>query len=285
MQLDEIRKKYNSEGDSLEDIKRKLRSKVKEAHPDNNNDNYDKDSFEELKEDLEIIEKEIMEEKSKTEIKLTPNELLEIIQEMNDLDIYKKSNTQNELQKKFDESIQEQTVKFTKQFKVKRYSLTGLTTLITFLWMIPDKILEHPILKQLFNGEADFIFLLSFVWVIFLICTILYWVKTFKIERVEKEILEEVKIESVQNTLFMDYIEYHVKDKEVFSKKDFMDHLLWKITYKITNRNLRKMVFLSISENVIQNIANIILERAVEQRIIKKVENRSLIEHFELIKE
>lgn len=224
MHLDEIRKKYDAEDDSLEDIKRKLRSKVKETHPDNSIDNYDKDSFEELKEDLEFIEKQIIKEKPKTEIRMTPNDFLEIIQEMKGLDIYKKNNTQNELQKKFDESIQEQTVKFTKQFKVKRYSLTGLTTLITFLWMIPERILEHPILKQLFSGKVyfSFIYILSIVWVFFLFCTILYWVITFKIERVEKEILDEVKIESVQNTLFMDYIKYHVKDKEVFSKK-----ILW----------------------------------------------------------
>lgn len=64
-----------------------------------------------------------------------------------------------------------------------------------------------------------------------------------------------------------------------------MDHLIWTITYKIENKKIRKIVNDSISEKVIQNIANIILQRAEEQKIIKKVENRSLIEYFELINE
>ncbi len=287
MNVDEIRKKYDAKNDTLEEIKRKLRNKLGEIHPDNNKGDYDKDYFKEVSDDLEYIEKEISKGKSKKEIQLTANDIVELIQGLNEINSFAKRDTGNEMKKELDESIQEQTVKFTKQFKIKRYSLTGVTTLITFLWMIPDKILEHPILKQFFNGNMHSVFMimLSFVWVFLLLCTILYWIITFKIEGIEKEILEEVKIESVQNRLFMDYLEYRVKDKVSFSKKDFMDHLLWKIIYKIKNKRLRKLLKGSLSEKVIQNIANIILERAEEQKIIRKIENRSLIECFELIKE
>lgn len=286
MRLSEIRQKYNAEDDTIEEIKRKLRNKLKEIHPDNNEGNYDKDSFKEIKEDLEYIEKEISKGKSKDQIKLTPHDFLEIIQEINGLDIYTKSNTEGELQKKFDESVQEQSLIFTNQFKMKRYSLTGVTSLITFLWLIPDKIFEHPILKQLFNGDRYvFMFLLSSVWVALLLCTILYWLFTFKIENVEKEILGKVKIESVQNQLFMDFVKYRNKDKALFSKKEFMDHLLWWNTYQIKNDRLRGIVRDSISEKVIQNVADIILKRAEQQKIVRKVNNRSLIEHFEVIEE
>ena len=149
--------------------------------------------------------------------------------------------------------------------------------------MLPDKILEHPIMKHLF--DEDFIYLVSFIWVLMLLFTILYWLFTFKIEKAEKEILEKVTIEAVQNELFTNYIKYYIKDEKTFSKKDFMNYLLWEITYEIRNKKLRKIVNDSISMKILQNIADIILKRAEEQKIVQKVENHSLIEQFELTKE
>lgn len=286
MRLNEIRKRYDAENDTLEEIKKKLKSILREIHPDNNRGNYDKDYFKKINEDLEYIEEAISKENSKKEIKFSPSDLLNVIQELNYIETYSKNNTENRLQKKFDESVQEQLVKCTNQFKIKRYSLTGVTTLLTFLWMIPDRLLEHPILKHLFNGDRYlwFIFTLSFVWGILLIVTILYWLLTLKIENMEKEILENIKIESVQNEFIMNYIVVR-KDKGSFSKKEFMQYILFEITYKFKNNKLRKIVQTSISEKVLQDIADIILERAEAHKIVKKVEKHSLIEHFEIIKE
>lgn len=282
MRLDKIRNDYDAQNDSLEEVKRKIINILKKIHPDNNDGQYDRDYIKKVYDDLAFIESEIVKTNLKKEILLQTNDLTDSFNELNYLNLSKT----DVLQDKLDKSVEEESMKIVKQFRIKRYSLASITTILTFLWMIPDKIKQHPILKYFLRGNNYFMFIsiLSVIWISLLFLTILYWFFTFKIERTEKRLLENIKIESVQNDLFMDYVKYNMK-KGYFSKKDFMNHISWQISYKIKSKRMNKMFFDSVNETVLQDIANIVLKRAEENKIVRKVNKHSLIEHYEIIKE
>ena len=55
MKLREIQERYKINSSNLEEIKSQLKAKIKESHPDNNND-YDRDYFIKLNKDLAYVE-------------------------------------------------------------------------------------------------------------------------------------------------------------------------------------------------------------------------------------
>ncbi len=286
MRLDKIKKNYNLHQDSLLEIKRKLKQILKEAHPDNNEGHYNKNEFEKINEDLEYIESEILKENMKKEITISSGDLLNIIQEPSFVEAFVKLNESDMMRDKLDKSIEKQSLKFTHQFKIRRYSLTSITALVSFLWLIPDKVREHPVFQYLFSLDKYNIFfgILLIFWLVLLIVTIIYWIYTLKLELVEKEILENVKNEDKQNDIFMNFVTIYNKDK-AFSVQDFVRHLRWLIEYGIHHKRTKQIIVQSLSDEVLQNAAYIILKRAEQRKIIEKVDIKSLIDYYKKVED
>ena len=286
MNISEIKNRYGIETDDLEEIRAVLRKLLKDTHPDSNNGNFDIDYFEKLKQDLYFIEIEIKNKNTSTSIDNVVNALIKTIHD------YPSANKQEELQEKLEKNINNQMYIYKQKFRIRRYSLAAITAVLTFLWMLPEQVASHPILSFFIrhptsDGYTTVVSMLTFVWLTS--CAILawYWIKTARNERLEKIVLERIKLASIQNDVFMSFIENRDGKKE-FSKKEFMDFIRKYIYQEIISEKkffkpqITKALY--IDEIVVQNVADIIIDRALSHGLIQKWDAFSLLDYYKIIK-
>lgn len=279
MRLEEIQKRYNISSNDLKEVKAQLKTKLKENHPDNNN-NFDSDYFSELNNDLAYVEELIR--NSENQNTLVPmSEVLQTLAEIIQVPAKKDKEVLNE---KLSETIQSRLLITRKRLRIPRIGSATMLAVITFLWMFPNQVLEHPFVQALF-GDADtydkarFAMIIIFVWLCALVIVILIWVDSVCRERIEKGIMERLKLESVQNKIFMDFLN-SVSSNKQFSKLDFMEYLACGLS---EGKKHRKTLHFKPEEEIVQNMADIILLRAKEYGVIKAIKSHSLIDCFEII--
>lgn len=301
MRLEEIRKRYNITSNDLKEIKVQLKTKIKENHPDNNN-HFDSDYFSELNNDLEYVENLISD--SKNQNTLVPmSEVIHTLAEILQTPVKKDEDLKEVLNEKLSENIQNRLLISKKRLRIPRITSTTMAAVITFLWMFPNKAMEHPLIQILFGdtGYAGIIFamVITIVWLSALICAIIIWVSSIRREKMEKEIMDRVKLESVQNKFFMRFLDYISPDKK-FSKLDFMEYLSYEMSreyfYELSRgysanwsrkqrKKQRKTLHFNSEEELVQNMTDIILLRAKEYEIITVSKPQGLIECYEIIQD
>lgn len=287
MKLDEIQKRYNISANELEEIKTELRKRLKECHPDNNVD-FDRDYFWQLKEDLDNIEKLLKEPNSNALIPV--NDVAQVISEV--VRISEKRGDEQNKKEKFEKelsvSVDNQILMIKKRRRVFKYSPATILAIITFLWLFPQQVVNHPIVQHVFGKIIvnEYIMCISVLWLLALGITSLWWLKVVKEERIEKEIANKVKLESVQNKIFMNFLKTISPEKR-FTKLQFMKYLSYgrNLVLPMGMRELlgRRGRRFRLQEEVVQNMADIILLRAKEYGMIKTLKSRSLIERYEVI--
>lgn len=299
MSISEVCEKYSIKSTDLEQIRYELKQLLKEAHPDNNNGEYNLDDFEELKEALEFIDKEkrTQNEVEKNEVLVLTRALADVLQNSQVVRLHESK----ALEEKLELAIENQSVLIREKTRVKRISLASITAVVTFLWLLPEKIMSHPILSALisYNEEEDYRFFSAvflFVWFLLLLFTIIYWKSVFDIEQKEKYLLERIKSKSVQNQILMRFLkEIQMDDKNTFSREDFVWYVsedlkreIERGTFHRRDRCLyRRSICMrnGISEAIIHNIVDIILMNAEERGVIGRVEKRSIIDYYRIIEE
>ena len=149
MRLEEIQKRYNISSNDLKEVKAQLKTKLKENHPDNNN-NFDSDYFSELNNDLAYVEDLIR--NSENQNTLVPmSEVLQTLAEIIQVPAKKDKEVLNE---KLSETIQSRLLITRKRLRIPRIGSATMLAVITFLWMFPNQVLEHPFIQMLL-GNAD----------------------------------------------------------------------------------------------------------------------------------
>ena len=281
MRLDEIRKRYNISSDNLEEIKLQLKAEIKESHPDNNN-NFDSDYFSELNSDLNYVENLIR--NSRHQNTLVPvSEVLQTFAEILQVPIKKDEDPKEVLNEKLSENIQSRLLRTKKYLRVPRIGSATIATIITFLWMFPNQVMKHPLIRMVFGsseyGTIQFAKIITAVWLSILLCAITIWMISISRERIEKGIMEQLKLESVQNKIFMHFLDSISPNKQ-FSKLDFMEFLAHRLG---KGQKQRKILYFKSEEEIVQNMADIILLRAKEYGIIKAIKSKCLIDCYEIV--
>lgn len=276
MSVEEIKQKYNIKTDDLEEIKAELKNIIKRNHPDQTNDSSNP-YITDMTAELGYIESLISNDK-KQEISIPVNELVKAFTEIIQMPVRKDREQKEVLNEKFNESINNQLSISKRKFMVSRYSSASISAVLTFLWMFPNQILEHPLLKMLINEWDQGFFMLFFliIWLYAVMFTCWLWGKYKRIENIEHELIRRIKLESVQNEIFTDFVNSIVPDY-FFTKTKFIEYLKNKIDNMFDYKKYH------IQEDVVQNMADIILLRAQEYEVIKKVKSNSLIDSFEII--
>lgn len=163
---------------------------------------------------------------------------------------------------------------------------------------------------QMLLGSSDyvkkeFVMAITAIWLFALWYTVMIWGKSIHIERVEKNVMEKLKLESVQNEIFMNFLS-SISPSKKFSKLDFMKYLARGLNEEQKNSpkefaklnfvdNLvyylvrwpgkRIMLHFEPEDEIVQNMADIILLRAKEHEIIKTFKSYGLIECYEIIQD
>ena len=287
MRVDKIKEKYDIKSDDLKIIFKELTNRLKSEHPDCKSG--DDAECKELIEDRDYIRELI----SNGAELLVIEEMRSFVRMVQDNQMMVKQDI--ELHNKLVNSLNAQMNKFRKNYKHSKYSLAAITAIFTFIWFMPEKIISHPIIKFIMEisdvlGDRESLMFFGVSWICLLMITFHYWTMIAKIEQKEKNILDEIKLESVQNEIFMRYIQsFGAADR--FSKKQFMDYVGNELNkeskYKRTgiteiwnafNRLLR--IQLEIGEDILQSVADLILHRAVEHGLIEKTDAPSLIDYY-----
>lgn len=91
--------------------------------------------------------------------------------------------------------------------------------------------------------------------------------------------MERLKLESVQNDIFMNFLN-SVSPNKHFSKQDFMEYLAHGLS-----EGQRQALSFGVEEEIVQNMADIILLRAKEYEIIKDYKPHGLIKCYEIVQD
>lgn len=214
------------------------------------------------------------------------SEVLQTLAEIIQVPAKKDKDYKEVLNEKLYENIQSRLLITKKHLRTPRIGSATMLAVITFLWMFPNQVLEHPLIQMLF-GDADkydkalFAMTIIFVWLCALVIVILIWVDSVCRERIEKGIMERLKLESIQNEIFMNFLNSISSNKQ-FSKLDFMEYLACGLN---EGKKHRKTLHFKPEEEIVQNMADIILLRAKEYGVIKAIKSHSLIDCFEIIQD
>ena len=281
--LEKIKAKYNIITSDFEEIKYALKEKLKESHPDNNN-NYDADYFTELIGDLEYVERLIG--RDGVQETLVPiSEVVNTLKDMLQVPLKKEIDEKELLDMRLSESIHSQMIMVKKHWWTYRISSATVLVIITFLWSFPNQVVKHPLTQMIFDNvwhlTERYVIVITFIWLCVLLFTIAYWLVTIRSERTEKAIVDRLKLESMQNKIFMEFM-HEISPKSYFSKEDFMMYL----SDKFMQRTGKFCIsYFQLREEVVQSMADIILFRAKEREVIRTVKSHSLLECYEIIQD
>ena len=280
---DEIKNHFSIESDDLSIIRDELNSKRAKIHPDKTKGKFESDTTEEeyhsINNAIEFIDS------------LKENQSLVVVERMTDLmkvmtDLIP-NNKHNSLEQSLDTKISFTITSFRSRMFLPKISLTAITAIVTFLFLFPNQIKDNPTLSYYINPTST---VFALLWFILLSYSIMFWILVFFNEEKAKKALALLKVDSVQNRIFEQFIEY-LDDNKSFTKDDLTNFI-----YNIRNHERRykersevlniKPVFLfgskMITEEIAQNIAELIISRGEKNDVIKKLSRNTLSDTYEL---
>ncbi|RED26185.1 hypothetical protein BD847_0098 [Flavobacterium cutihirudinis] len=189
------------------EIKKELKKLIKKVHPDINKgefkDTKDESLYHEIQSALHFFETK----KSNNSLSLR-NENTDLMKIISDLTFEKKQEkiveNINAKNLALTDKLQESIVSYHKVNSAPKITGIVITSIITSLWAFPTVIKEHPILKTLYNYNAEF----TIVWIISLLLTAILWIKINSSEKRDEEIKRGYKLESNQNYIFSIFIKW-----------------------------------------------------------------------------
>ena len=164
--IQEIKKEFNIKEDNTDKIRKILINKLAKTHPDKNKGEFiSKESqniYYKLNEAIEFMDMQ------KETGLMNVDQITDLVKT-----IYTLVNKKNEDQKyikDLDQKIIEKNKLITKKSFLPKIGLSSITAVISFLWLFPKQISEHPILGGLVKIN-DFLF--TTVWLIVLFVTVM----------------------------------------------------------------------------------------------------------------
>lgn len=242
--LEEIIQEFDIDSSDSSEILTLLKEKRIQLHPDKTGGSFKSDD---CKKEYESVNQAILFLDSKldksNELALMTNgvrDLLEIISKQN---ITAESLT---AENKLSETINNNIIQFKSKSLFPKISSSTITILVTYIFMFPNQIQNHPILSKFINISNQ-VFLL--VWLMVLLTTIELWAICFIKENKNKEILAKFKTETYQNNLFMEFIEFIERNKS-FSRDDLLNYIINGNIKPETQKIKNKKIYISILSKV-----------------------------------
>lgn len=287
MTIEDIKKEFGTKSNDISEIRKELRDIVKEIHPDKNEGKFkteaDESKYHKISKAIEFLDQDFT---------LVPKvEISALATLLRDQFPSRKDENQIKI-------LEDRGERFIKSIKdsstVPKVSSAVVTTILSFLWLFPSTIAEHPILsKYLTTDNLAF----TFIWFYSIVFSGIYWLTAKTREDKIDSAIKRLNLESVQNRLFESFIEleiYSKKDIKIFrfTKENFIEYLtdidmmtleyhpgrlrssLADILWFIPTR--RRNVNLELS----QVLADIIIDRALGRELIKIEKGKRLSDTY-----
>lgn len=263
--IEQIKSDFNLNLDSLDQIRVELKSKMKKCHPDKVDStewkNGMKNDFLNLTEAIEFIDTSKKENTSLVPVEQV-TELVKVIKDIlpkNEI-ITQETKFENQL----DSFMQERK----EVMRFPKISLSVITGLISFIWLFPQTVADHPILKNYISFENRF-FLIG--WIMALFYAIMFWVLISRKERREKSLIKYIKTERAQNKIFQSFISE--KSSNRFNKEELIEFVLDKhgnSRRKGSPFLLLGLGFSGIDEETAESLSNLLIQKALQNSLIEK---------------
>ncbi len=214
----EIKKDFQIESDNLEVIRDSVNAIRIDTHPDKTNGKFPNESIKELyyKANSAIEYLDSIKNNQTLIVVEKMTDLMKIVTELIPI------NRQNSLEQNLDYKISFVISTFRSKMFLPKISLTAITAIVTFLFLFPGQVKDNPTLSHFINPTSS---LFAILWLTLLLYSGLFWMMTFNNEEKAKKKLILLKVDSVQNQIFENFIESHLTNNKF--KKDELTHFIY----------------------------------------------------------
>ena len=282
--ISEIKKDFQINSDSLEVIRDSVNVIRINTHPDKTNGEFPDENIKEryykANSAIEYLDS------------IKNNQSLIVVEKMTDLmkvvTELIPTNRQNSLEQNLDSKISFAISTYRSKMFVPKISLTAITAVVTFLFLFPGQIKDNPTHSLFINPTSSFF---GIVWFSLLLYSGLFWMMTFNNEEKSKKKLMLLKVDSVQNRIFENFIERHLNEDKF--NKDELTHFIYESSMGNRLGELNHSEGLSlittrlfgsemITMEIAQNIAELIISRGEKNKVIEKLSISTLSDIYEL---
>ncbi|MBB1643884.1 hypothetical protein [Sphingobacterium sp. UME9] len=279
----EIKKEFQIDSDNLEIIREHLNAIRINSHPDKTNGHFAND----------LIEAEYHNANNAIKYldQISGDNSLIVVEKMADLmkmvTEMIPANRQSSLEQNLDSKISFVITNFRSRMFLPKISLSVITAVMTFLFFFPGQIKSNPALSQIINPTSQ-----TFlgIWFSLLLYSGLFWIMIFLNEEKAKRRLTLLKVDSIQNGLFQDFVR-QIEFNNQFSKDD-LTHFIHEQCHRNRFGNRTRPEGLTlittrlfdsdmITMEIAQSIAEIIIARGEKNKVLAKLSSKTLSDTYE----
>lgn len=280
--IDDIVSSFDLKSTDKEFIRNELNQRRVAIHPDKNGGQFksreEENLYSSINEAIEFIDNS-----NNSQLLIPAKEVTDLIKAVTQLI---PNNKTNYIEQEIRDQISSSLVNYSRQLLAPRLGLTAVTAIVSFVFLFPKTVSEHPILKKLLDGKES---IFSLTWLFIMAYTIAYWYITFSREERLKRILSNLKTENLQNRIFEEFFKSEISfrsrysntsnNSNVFSKSDliqFIRHYFDNrhIGYSSMRRALEMISILWPSRSIIIDAD---LAESVAQSIVTRAEGKNII--------
>lgn len=277
--IEQITKEFELKNGSKEDIRKQLKLRLKDCHPDKNGGVFKtaehQVQFEKLSSAIEFLDTPV-----EIELRREISDLSKII-----MDFAIKKNDDEVLIKKeenLSKKIESNVNNYASAHLFPKITSSIIAGLLSILWLFPKTISEHKILSKFIDIESPNF---AIFWLLTLVCSGCIWLILTMRERRDKELKNSLKLDSVQNMLFDEFIR-HLNVTKYDSNTDVISFTKEAFIHFIRGFNLKYHKYRSDEEfapipnntvfgnsridmGLAQDLSEIILNRMQSKELVK----------------
>jgi len=277
---EEIRKELGLAETEPGELRRAIRRRLKEIHPDTmattDSSADNSEEVQNLTAALEYLDR------SAVGTSLLPldhaNHLVQLIRDL-------MPNVQREEQKTaLEQSIREEVGEIRRHGSVSKVTLTTITAVLTALWMFPTAVADHPVLSRYLDPTSE---PFGVAWLQSVFFTGLVWLWIGFRNKKDVERVKRLQLEGSQTGLFISFARSEVVSPPAgpasFHREELVDsisgqgeHSFSPFIFPLPRRG-------GIDIELADNLAASILTKAKERGVIKKIGGPSIKEKYEFL--
>ncbi|AQM60835.1 hypothetical protein [Clostridium baratii] len=291
--IEEIKKYFKYSNEDINDLRLKIIKERNSYHPDKSggdfSDENQKNKYFICQEAIDYLESyklEYVDQKSDILKIIEQNQALieqqnkSIIMEKN-LKTYKDS---------MNTSANGILRKYKSRYMMPKMTSTGVLAFMTFIQAFPKTFHDNILSKNLITDNIKLS--IQILWIYILIFTAMLWCICWLKENRLKIIIDDLSMESIQNQLFNNYITKKMDKNNFYHCSDIYrdnDNIrVNKVEFVNYTKNLgiedrRMRVYYRYLDDVLYKVADIVFEKAENKGIIRKIEQKTLNDEYEII--
>ena len=221
--LDELRRHFGAESKDIEKLRKELRNRQATLHPDRTNGKFSDTSTERAYHEIDSAVSFLDGLASSDKTQLPARQMTDLVKSIRDLTLAQEDESRIA---KLESKVEEGLESFRGLFRGTKITLAAVTAVLTGLWVFPNTILDHPILREYVALDNVFYSFFTALWLMALMFTGMLWLVAYIRDEREKLFRQQLRMETYQNSLFDAFLNLH-RDEErssstKFSKDDFV---------------------------------------------------------------